>query len=121
MEYRLFLLISFWATLTLTVLNRSWYGQIAFFIMAICFGIIFLRLIFKNKMSKPPTIVIAPVSTGDYLTEGKEYHVITFRNHGDEHGYLFTIIDNGGNRILSFEKECGHINNLDWIIKEREV
>jgi len=71
-------------------------------------------------MNKPPKIVIAPISSGYYLTEGKEYNVITFRDHGDEHGYLFTIIDNAGGRMLCFEKRCGHIDDLDWIVKERE-
>ena len=121
MEYRLFLLISFWATLTLTVLNRSRYGQIAFFIMACCLGIIYLRLILKKKISKPPTIVIAPISVDSYLTEGKEYEVIRAELITDERGYRFKIKDDVGDFINCLENGCLHINGLDWIIKEREV
>ena len=73
------------------------------------------------KMNKPPKIVIAPQGRFNSLTAGKEYKVL--RCDGSDHskyGYLFIIKSDIDSGIDCLERECGHIDDLDWIIKERE-
>jgi hypothetical protein len=72
-------------------------------------------------MNKPPKIVIAPKGCNSYLTKGKEYEVIrSYDNPSKINGYSFFITDNNKLDIYCLEKVCGHINELNWIVKERE-
>jgi len=72
------------------------------------------------KMNKPPKIVIAPISRGDYITEGKEYEVDQVFEFDIKHGYAFSIIDNEKDTLFCLENDCGFLNGLNWIIKERQ-
>ena len=61
-------------------------------------------------MKEKPTIAISPISHS-YLTEGKEYIIITC----DESS--FAIIDDVGSVLYCLFENCSHLDGLDWILK----
>lgn len=67
-------------------------------------------------MQPKPTIVKAPKGCEQWLTEGKNYKVIscgnTYLNHN---GWEFEILDDDGDKIYCNTKTCGHANG-DWEI-----
>lgn len=58
--------------------------------------------------------VIAPVGCAEYLTAGNKYKIFDVKEIKD--GFGFRIIDNEGDKLTCFLKDCGHINYQDWIL-----
>lgn len=70
-----------------------------------------------------PKKVKAPVGlTFPNITGGKEYDVqrVNKLDYNKKYGYSFHIIDDRNNNILCLEKQCSHIDDMDWIIIETE-
>ncbi len=74
------------------------------------------------KQSTPPKIVIAPQGIFEGIAKGKEYKVVGIwdDNIKDGYGYGFIITNERGLLIICLERKCSHINDGNWIIKERE-
>ena len=70
---------------------------------------------------KEPKVVIAPKGCKSYLTEGKKYEVKGIWDSGDKiNGYGFYIKDDENKTLMCSENSCFHLNNGNWIIKERK-
>ena len=74
-----------------------------------------------KEIPKPPKVVVAPKGCREWLTEGKEYNVVKTGLYARPGGHSFEIMDDDGDMIGCIENGCSHINNRNWIIKEREA
>jgi len=63
----------------------------------------------KNGMK-----VIAPSGCEDYLTEGKEYLVVSVRNVE-----FFHVVSDNGKDVFSRLNNSSHLNGGNWIIKQK--
>lgn len=67
---------------------------------------------------KKGDILIAPEGCRGWLTPFKEYEVgYIWDDSDDEYGCGIYIIDDQGDIIGCFEKQCPHLKSQDWIIK----
>tara|TARA_R110000868_G_C10699284_1_gene748989 strand:+ start:196 stop:423 length:228 start_codon:yes stop_codon:yes gene_type:complete len=74
----------------------------------------------KDEIPKPPKLVIAVID--GCFTKGKEYNVKEIdSNISNRFGYGFLVVDDNGLEQYCLEKQCAHMANEDWIIKEREL
>ena len=69
---------------------------------------------------KAPKCVIAPDACAPYLTPGGVYLVEGWRETGDKNIASFTVIDDEGERIMTFYNGCPHSNGK-WIIPSDET
>ena len=62
--------------------------------------------------------VAIPEITRRDVTKNKEYPIILIIGETDTFGKFFTIKDNVGFKLVCLERECTHLNDGNWEIKE---